>query len=375
MNSITQHLLLGKGPNKVVIKDTINIAGTRTTAGSRALEDSPFENENAEVVKLILDSDCQIVGKANLHELAFGVTGLNSYTGTPTNPLNEELIPGGSSSGSAVSVALGQADFSIGTDTGGSIRMPAACCGIYGLKPTFDRVSRVGVMPAESTLDCVGPFARSIDMLVHAMEIILPGFKIDKSISESNQPKFALIDVTANSQIWGAIYSYLDLKLGYIPEKVKLPLLNEAYDASMHVINYENWRAFGSLVETKKIGEDVEARLKKAALTSTQDYEIAQDVKNEFSLELTKLFEKFDVLLMPTLPEFPPKVKDAENLMTQLNLTSYLRPFNLSGNPALSIPLPSINNLPIGLQLVGKMNADEYLCAVAKYLVTGRNFK
>ena len=375
MKLITQHLMLGKGLLKVVVKDTINIAGTRTTAGSRAFEDSPLANEHAKVVKLILDSDCQIVGKSNLHELAFGVTGLNSYTGTPTNPLNKELIPGGSSSGSAVSVALGQADFSIGTDTGGSIRMPAACCGIYGLKPTFNRVSRVGIMPAESTLDCVGPFARSIDMLIHAMEIILPGFKIDTSISKSNQPKFALIDVTANSQIWDAIYSYLNLKLGYIPEKVKLPLLNEAYDASMHVINYENWRAFGSLVETKKIGEDVEARLKKAALTSTQDYEIAQDVKNEFSLELTKLFEKFDVLLMPTLPEFPPKVKDAENLMSQLNLTSYLRPFNLSGNPALSIPLPSINNLPIGLQLVGKMNADEYLCAVAKYLVTGRNFK
>lgn len=371
MKSITQHILLGNGDLKVVIKDTIDIAGTRTVAGTRAFEHVDFADEHAEVVNLILDADCQIVGKANLHELAFGVTGINSFTGTPVNPVNPEIIPGGSSSGSAVSVAEGLADFSIGTDTGGSIRMPAACCGLYGLKPTFNRVSRKGVFPEASSLDCVGPLARSMDTLIQAMHIIAPDFKIDDALAILPEPpKFALINVFADPNIWESIYSFLRQKLGYIPQNIELPELIDAYDAGMHVINYENWKAFGSLVATKKLGKDVENRLINASFTSIQDYENAKHIKDIFTHKLSELFESYDVLILPTLPQFPPKVLDAENLMAQLNLTSYLRPFNLSGNPALTLPLPNFNNLPIGLQLVGKMQADEYLCAAAKYLIS-----
>ena len=126
------------------------------------------------MVQALLDGGCRIIGKTSLHELAFGTTGINAWTGTPDNPLYPGRIPGGSSSGSATAVAAGLCDFSLGTDTGGSVRIPAACCGVFGLKPSFGRVSRRGVMPEQSTLDCVGPFARDMDMLIEAMGLIAP---------------------------------------------------------------------------------------------------------------------------------------------------------------------------------------------------------
>ncbi len=145
MNIISQSVQKGSGKLKVMVKDTIDIQGLKTIAGSRALLEVEPAHDDAEVVKNILKADCEIIGKTNLHELAFGITGINHAFGTPINPKYPELIPGGSSSGSAAAVAAKQADFTLGTDTGGSIRMPAACCGVFGLKPTFGRVSRQGV--------------------------------------------------------------------------------------------------------------------------------------------------------------------------------------------------------------------------------------
>ena len=133
----------GAGPT-VAVKDTIDIAGFPTRAGSRALDDAAPAAANAEVVQRLLDRAYHIVGKTNMHELAFGTTGINLWTGTPLNYHFPAYVPGGSSSGSAAAVAAGQAQLALGTDTGGSIRIPAACCGVFGLKPSFGRVSRQG---------------------------------------------------------------------------------------------------------------------------------------------------------------------------------------------------------------------------------------
>lgn len=154
------HLILpldqgGDGP-RVAVKDVIDIAGTPTRAGSRALADRPAAATHARAVQHLLDAGCRIVGKANMHELAFGMTGVNDWTGTPVNPRYPNLVPGGSSSGSATAVAAGLWDWALGTDTGSSIRAPAACCGVVGLKPTFGRLSRHGLTPENSSLDCVG---------------------------------------------------------------------------------------------------------------------------------------------------------------------------------------------------------------------------
>ncbi len=155
-----ERLALGGDGPTVAVKDTIDIAGYPTRAGSRARDDVAAAERNADVVAALLAAGCRIVGKTNLHEFAYGVTGINDWTGTPLNARFPDRIPGGSSSGSAAAVGAGLVDFALGTDTGGSIRVPAACCGVAGLKPTFGRVSRAGVMPENTTLDCVGTVCR-----------------------------------------------------------------------------------------------------------------------------------------------------------------------------------------------------------------------
>jgi amidase len=133
---------------------------TRRSWAAHVYADAPKAARHAVVVQALLDAGCVIVGKTTMHELAYGVTGVNGWSGTPLNPRFPDRVPGGSSSGSAVAVAANLVDFALGTDTGGSIRIPAASCGIVGLKTTFGRVSREGVHPRTSSLDCVGPFAR-----------------------------------------------------------------------------------------------------------------------------------------------------------------------------------------------------------------------
>src|ERR1700722_17061924 len=158
MNEFISEFTLGDadGPS-IALKDTIDVAGYPTTAASRALLDTPPAQSHADVVDRLLAQGWRVVGKTNMHELAFGMTGINDFTGTPRNPQDVTRIPGGSSCGSAAAVGLKLADAALGTDTGGSIRGPAACCGVAGFKPTFGRLSRRGVAPRESSLDCVGP--------------------------------------------------------------------------------------------------------------------------------------------------------------------------------------------------------------------------
>src|SRR5260221_14465421 len=135
---------LGADGLRVGVKDSIDIAGYSTRSGSRALADAAPAARHAAVVKALLEGGCRIVGKTNMHELAYGVTGINLWTGTPINPRYPDRVPGGSSSGSAVAVAAKLVDFAIGTDTGGSIRIPASCCGVFWLKPTYGPASREG---------------------------------------------------------------------------------------------------------------------------------------------------------------------------------------------------------------------------------------
>ena len=366
MNIVAQDVHIGTGKLKVMVKDTIDIQGFKTMSGSKAFEESLPAQKNAEVVEHILNADCTISAKTNLHELAFGITGINKAFGTPVNPKYPDLIPGGSSSGSAAAVAAGLADFSIGTDTGGSIRMPATCCGVYGLKPTFGRVSRVGVVPEQSSLDCVGPFASSISMLETAMQIIDPTFK--KVVALQRAPKLAILNVAAEPEIWDSIHDFLQ-QAKLTATQVTAQYFDQAYQAGMQVINYENWQAYGELTKTGKVGQDVNERLLKAASTTLQQVQQAEGIKDQFSAEIDQLLDQYDVLILPTLPQVPPQVVDAENTAAFLNLTALVRPFNLSGHPALSIPLETKNGLPVGLQMVAKHGADEQLCAVADFVV------
>ena len=168
---------------RVAVKDIIDMAGLPTTAGCLAVADTagPARQDASCLAGLraaIGRGAARFVGKTNLHELAYGITGVNEAFGTPVNPLDPRRVPGGSSSGSATAVAAGEADVAYGTDTGGSIRIPAACCGIAGLKTTWGRISLDGVRPLAPSLDTVGPMAADVDGLIAGMALLEPGFGV-----------------------------------------------------------------------------------------------------------------------------------------------------------------------------------------------------
>jgi len=365
MTIIVEPLDLGGSGPRVVVKDTIDVAGTATRASSQALEHAPLAERHAEVVSQLLANGARLTGKVSLHELAFGTTGINHYTGTAANPRFPGRIPGGSSSGSAAAVAAGLADFSLGTDTGGSVRVPACCCGVFGLKPTFGRVSRKGVMTTHTSLDCVGPFAASLTMLVRAMSMIDPTFTPAQVPANA---RIGVLRVTAEAAIHKVVQGALTAS-GLALGNVELKHFGAAYEAGMVVINRETFAGCGHLLETGKVGADIAGRLAAAGQTTDTALAEAQEVRRRFTAEVDQALASYDVLALPTMPDFPLRLEDAADTRAVLGMTSLVRPFNLSGHPALSIPLGSEAGLPVGLQLVAAKGADEKLLAVAERLL------
>lgn len=349
------------GP-RVAVKDCLDIAGHQTRAGSAALETTLPAQDHAEVVAALLAAGCRIIGKARMHELAYGMTGINRHGGTPVNPAWPERIPGGSSSGSAVAVASGLADFAIGTDTGGSIRQPAICCGIAGFKPTYGRISRKGATPAESSLDCIGPMARDPRMLICAMTLIDPGFA---PAPLPAAPRLLALKAEPDP----AIHAALD-QVGYHQwPQAELPSLAEAFHAGMVVIGHETARAFGHLLDgDAPLGADIRHRLGAARRTGAEALVEAEHMRQRFTAEVDALLAQCDALLTPAMPQLPPTLAEAQDPQAVLNLTLYIRPFNLSGHPAVVLPLMTAEGLPAGVQLVGRKGEDAGLLALAQAL-------
>jgi len=352
---------LGGDGARVAIKDVVDIAGYPTQAGSRALIGAAPADKHADIVERILASCARIVGKTTLHELAYGVTGLNDFAGTPRNPNFPALIPGGSSSGSAAAVAAGLCDWSVGTDTGGSIRVPAACCGILGLKPTYGRVSRRGFVPEDSSLDCAGPFARDAETLDAAMGVLAPDWRAGHA---SGDFEIGFVKVGAEPGLWTSAYGAAG-RLGACRD-LELAGFELAHTAGLTIIASETYAAFGSLLETGHVGGDVAARLAHAADLSHEDIDAAERVRRAFTAEVDGAFKRFDLLALPTLPIYPPRLAEARDLMKFVNITALCRPFNLSGHPAISIPLPFSCDAPASLQLVAPKGEDERLIAAAR---------
>lgn len=350
----------------VGIKDSIDMAGLVTGLGSRITEGDAVARVDADVVRYLREAGFCIYGKTMMHELAFGMTGVNEYSGTPMNPIYPDFIPGGSSSGSATAVANNTVDIALGTDTGGSVRLPAACCGVYGLKPSFARVSRKGVWPPESSLDCVGIFAKKPDYLTRAFAAIDPSFKEEKVGGEIT---FAWIDVEAEPCIIEAIKKYLaSLENTTLQQSctISLPLMPDAFMASMTIIAYETLNACRSYIGLGKLGGDVEKRLKRAESITSADVAAAEKIREAFTHQVDQALKRVSILVMPTLPSFPLKRAQAIAGTNDLAISSLVRPFNLSGHPAVTVPLYSDINKPIAIQLIGKKGDEALLCAITE---------
>lgn len=347
------------------VKDNIDVMGARSGMGCAAFKDISEAAHTASVVQGLIDSDLQLIGKLAMHELAFGMTGINHYSGTPINTLYPDLIPGGSSSGCAAAVASGDVNISIGTDTGGSIRLPAACCGVVGFKPTYGRLSREGVSPKTSSLDCVGPFARNVTLIEKAMQAM------DDTFIPSHQPQtitLGVLDVDCEPSIqteFEAVMQRISALSNVRINKVSLTSMNEAFNAGMIFIASEAYAEFGNLPQ-EQLGSDIATRLQAASEISADQIQSARNTQRAFQDEVTKVLLSVDAIILPTLPSKPLELEEAKRGATDLASSALVRPFNVSGHPAISLPVASAD--PFSVQLVGALNEDEKLCAIAKQL-------
>jgi aspartyl-tRNA(Asn)/glutamyl-tRNA(Gln) amidotransferase subunit A len=374
----------------ISLKDNIYTAGIRTTAGSKILKDFVPQHD-AQVVVLMKEAGAVILGKTNLHEFAYGVTTNNPHYGPTRNPWDPSRIPGGSSGGSAAAVASGLCYGSIGTDTGGSLRIPASLCGIVGLKPTLGRVSGAGVIPLSTTLDCTGPLARSTRdaaILLRAVgglatlrhsDWSTPRFSRRLKKIRLGLPKEIFFDLVS-AEVQSSFDSTLrDLrKLGAQIQQISIPLLNNTEDAgnqiawpeATHFHHQSGWFP----ARSEEYGEDVRTRLEMGAKTSATVYLEALGQRVRFIQELSsKMYDaSIDALVVPTTPIAAPRFVEESTRIgekehpTRALLLRLNRPANLAGVPAISIPCGfTTSGLPMGLQLIGLHTAELALLQIA----------
>jgi aspartyl-tRNA(Asn)/glutamyl-tRNA(Gln) amidotransferase subunit A len=367
------------------LKDNIFTAGILTTAGSKILQDF-IPKEDAAVVGKLKMAGAIILGKTNMHEFAYGVTSNNPHFGPVHNPWDLARIAGGSSGGSAAAVAAGLCYGSIGTDTGGSIRIPAALCGGVGLKPTFGRVSVDGVIPLSPRLDCVGPLARTVYDAALLLEPILPRVKdklgpraLKKSSSKPRKfvlgiPKEFFLDALS-LDVHGIFDETIRIlkELRFKFKEVSMPLLWETEDAGNQIAwaeaTHYHQQAGWFPARASDYGDDVRSRLEMGTKVSAAVYLSALELREKFIQEfhLALHDSNVDALLVPSTPIVAPLIGQElirlgdTDLSTRALLLRNNRPANLAGLPAISIPCGfNSASLPIGLQLMGAV-ADEHL--------------
>jgi amidase len=342
-------LRLEHGPGlRVAVKDLIDMEGFVTTAGSASVQAIPAMRDAACLAGV--RAGAVIVGRTVMHELACGITGINRWSGTPLNPLDPELVPGGSSSGAAVVVARGDADVALGSDTGGSVRIPAACCGVAGLKTTHGRISLDGVWPLAPSLDTVGPLALDVAGLVTAMQLLEPDFAIGVPGTIGRYRPAAAPGVD----------QALEAVLGQRPE-VQLPGWDAADREGTLLMTHEAHGQVGHLLASGLVGEDVAGRLELGGSRTPAQLAAARAVRDSWKVEITAALEVVDLIALPVLRDAPARLDDAAQ-MYALRLTL---PVNLAGLPAVCFPVPRRDGPPASLQLIGRPGSEEMLLATA----------
>ncbi len=359
----------------VALKDLCDIEGTITTAGAVVLGDDPARSDS-ELARRFRKAGAILIGKTNLHEFAYGGTGVNPHFGTPPNPWGLDRVPGGSSSGSAVAVATGMVPAAIGSDTGGSIRLPASHCGITGLKPTFGRVSRRGVFPLSMTLDTVGPMTRSALGCALMMEVIAGFDPGDPYSSRGKQEVFSAgIDIGIRGRRIGVPRSYFfdDLEadveasvrkalitledLGAVLVDIDIPWAQEAFDNNISRIEAVaiHRRRIDDPDVSDKLGKDTLRRLRDGPSSDADEYHWQLDRRFRFASLAESLMNDVDLVATPTAPSVAGKIEDVDTLKYRrvLRFTSV---FNQTWQPSLSIPCGfDGQGLPVGLMLTGAM--------------------
>lgn len=361
------------------VKDLMLCRGLPTTGGSRARHSLDREDRDAEAIGRLKRAGAVVLGKQSLHEFAFGITNENEHFGPVRNPWNLDRISGGSSGGSAAAVAAGLCHAAVGTDTRGSIRIPASCCGVCGLKPTFGAVSIDGVIPLSPSLDHVGPIARTVEDIEILFRVMSPGYQRQPPLPEKPvigwpEPWLERVDSEVRRAVREALGQFVEA--GFEVQEVEIvPTLNVVLPASDLISRSEAYEIHeAGLRECPELyGPKVRERLLSGSHLGAVDLVRALRVRSHVTEAFERLFRQVDLLLCPSTPVTAPPLgtekvvwPDGDELLVPA-MVRLLAAQNMAGVPALSIPCGfSSEGLPIGLQLIARRQRERYLLESGK---------
>ena len=377
----------------VGLKDLFNTAGVRTTSGTR-IYDTYVPDADGTVAVRLRQAGAILLGKLNMHPFAYGPTGENADYGHMHNPWDPERVTGGSSGGSGSAAAAGQCHITMGSDTGGSVRIPAALCGIVGLKPTYGRVSRAGLTPLSWCLDHPGPLTRCVEDAALAMNAIAGLDPLDPATADVPVPDYtAGLDGDIRGLRIGVVREYfddeLDAEVGALTEQaiaalgelgaeiveVSLPLYEYAQPISNAILMSEATAAHRDalLNQGDRLYPPVRERLEEGLFISAAEYLRAQQARQVFCAQVNDLLRDVDLLAGPTEPTTAPALLErrvevnGESRPVVPMLTKYTRVYNITGSPAISVPCGfGADGLPVGLHLAGR-NFEEGTALRAAY--------
>jgi len=351
----------GPGP-AVAVKDLIDVRGTVTTAGSPLMPDVPAERD-APLIASLRGAGCVILGKTTLHEWAYGPTSDNPHFGPVRNPHDPDRVAGGSSGGSAVAVAVGACDWAVGTDTGGSIRIPAGLCGVVGFKPSLGAIDTDGVVPLAWSLDPVGSLAPDVATAFAAVGL-MNGSRETLDEGEDGDHRVAVpagwaVGLDAETeQAWRRVAAGLP-EIAF-PDRARLaePALTILYAeaAAYHRERFER--------APERFGTDLQGHLRRGLAVTAVDYVAARRACDELRAEVEQAIDGFDAVLVPCTPIVAPRIGEPD---VREPLTRLTRPFNTTGQPVFALPAP-VDGLPVGIQVVGRFGDDRRLARVARSL-------
>jgi amidase len=363
------------------VKDIYHIAGHRTGFGNPTwLETHPPANETASAVRRLLDAGANMVGKTLSDEMAYSLTGENAHYGTPVNPAAPGRVPGGSSNGSASAVAGGLVDFALGTDCGGSVRLPASFCGILGMRPSLGRIAMDGVVPFSASFDVVGWFSRDADLLERVGRVLLAD---DGPVLEPRRlvladDAFGLVDRRVGDALRSAVDHVAETVGDTRHATVSSEGLPDWFTVFRVIQASEIWANHGAWIAKAKpdFGRGIRERMAWASRVKAEDVARCRRERTRIQARLDEILAEGDVLCLPTSPRVAPlkntptddvEVRHRHQAMCLLCVSG------LGGLPQISLPLAELDGLPLGLSIVARRGADLMLLGLARCLMAGRD--